>query len=174
MVAGEQHDVVGIREIRPAEYDVVADLIVDGYATIPADRGPYEMTLRDVAGRAERCLVLVAEIEARIVGTVTYVREPGPDSDTEDPEAASIRMLAVDPENRGAGIGRRLVEACIAQAGRDGRRRIGLHTETGMLAAQRLYERLGFVREPSLDWSPYPGHRILAYILDLEAGEPAE
>ena len=34
-------------------------------------------------------------------------------------------------------------------------------------AAHRIYERVGFVREPSRDWSPLPGVDLVAYRLDL-------
>jgi ribosomal protein S18 acetylase RimI-like enzyme len=38
-----------------------------------------------------------------------------------------------------------------------------------MTAAQRLYERLGFRREPEHDWSPALGIDLLGYLLNLEA-----
>jgi hypothetical protein len=40
-----------------------------------------------------------------------------------------------------------------------------------MKTAQRLYERLGFVRDPLHDWSPAPGIQLCAYVLDLGAPE---
>jgi hypothetical protein len=36
-----------------------------------------------------------------------------------------------------------------------------------MASAQRLYERLGFRRDPGNDWSPAPGISLLAFVLDL-------
>jgi len=55
----------------------------------------------------------------------------------------------------------------IPQARGAGRRRVLLDTETTMTAARRLYERLGFRREPGHDWSPVPGMLLLGYVLEL-------
>jgi hypothetical protein len=38
-----------------------------------------------------------------------------------------------------------------------------------MVAAHRLYERLGFTRLPERDWSPLPGVHLMAYGLELSA-----
>jgi RimJ/RimL family protein N-acetyltransferase len=40
-----------------------------------------------------------------------------------------------------------------------------------MTAARRLYERLGFRREPAHDWSPVPDMLLLGYVLELTAGD---
>jgi hypothetical protein len=42
-----------------------------------------------------------------------------------------------------------------------------------MASAQRLYERLGFERDPEHDWSPAPGI-VLAFTLELQPGENSE
>jgi ribosomal protein S18 acetylase RimI-like enzyme len=160
-----------IKAARPDEYAFLGELTVRAYGTLPgrdhpAHRG-YEPHLRDVAGRAERSVVLVAELDGVPVGTVTYVSGPGPDAETDDPEAAEIRMLAVAPEARGRGVGEALVRACIARARTDGRRRLVLHTRLEMAAALRLYDRLGFVRAPGLDFTPVEGIDLLGYALEL-------
>ncbi len=36
-----------------------------------------------------------------------------------------------------------------------------------MRAAHRIYERLGFTRDPERDWSPLPGVELLAFALRL-------
>ena len=78
-------------------------------------------------------------------------------------------MLAVDPAHQGRGIGHALTEWCLARARADGRERMVLHTGEWMPAAVRLYERLGFVRVPELDFSPAPGIKLIAYSLGLTA-----
>jgi hypothetical protein len=40
-----------------------------------------------------------------------------------------------------------------------------------MQAALRLYERLGFVRAPELDFRPAPGVTVKGYRVDLGAAE---
>ena len=58
----------------------------------------------------------------------------------------------------------------FAEATRDGAARIRLDTRTSMTSAQRLYERLGFNRDPDHGWSPAPGIDLIAYVLELPSG----
>jgi hypothetical protein len=37
-----------------------------------------------------------------------------------------------------------------------------------MVAAHRIYARLGFVRDPARDWSPVPGVALLAFELAFD------
>lgn len=112
--------------------------------------------------------VLVAEVEGRVVGCVTFADGQTALSEVEDPNSATIRMLGVAPEARGRGIGEALMLSCIDRARASGRQRVRLDTRTSMASAQRLYERLGFRREPAHDWSPAPGISLLAYVLNLD------
>ncbi len=139
--------------MRSDEAIAVGDLTMRSYLTVYDDVGDYEAVLRRVSHRARSADVLVADLHGEIVGTVTYVRGPGPyaEGDPPDPEAAWIRMLAVAPEAMGRGIGLALAEECIDRARADGRRRILLNTGDAQVAARRLYERLGFERRPDLD-----------------------
>jgi ribosomal protein S18 acetylase RimI-like enzyme len=159
-----------IRPVAPAEFERVGDLVVDAYAAL-GDLGPYETVLRDVADRARRAEVAVAIVDGPVAGTVTYVGGPGAYAEVDDPDAAGIRMLAVDPAFRGRGIGEALVGWCVSRAREDQRARVVLHTTDPMTDAQRLYGRLGFDRAPDLDWEPAPGDWLRGYRLAL--GDPA-
>lgn len=160
---------VVIRQIKPEEYDAAAELVVDAYRTL-GDVGDefYEPQLRDVAGRAATSEVLVAEMGGHLVGSVTFVGGQTPLSQVDDPDAGTIRMLAVSANARGRGVGEALVAACIDRAVSSGRQRVRLDTRTSMTSAQRLYERLGFRRDAEHDWSPAPGILLLSYILHLD------
>ncbi|PWK92004.1 bifunctional helix-turn-helix transcriptional regulator/GNAT family N-acetyltransferase [Fulvimonas soli] len=94
---------------------------------------------------AERCWI--AELDGERAGCVFVAR--GED----DPAVAQLRCLLVDPAARGHGIGRRLVEQCIAFARAAGYPRIRLWTNDVLVAARRIYQAAGFglVRE-------YPHH----------------
>jgi ribosomal protein S18 acetylase RimI-like enzyme len=121
-----------------------------------------------VAGHAAGAIVLVAVMAGRVVGTVTYVGKVGsPLSESTDPDAADIRMLAVAPGAAGRGIGTALVVRCIDLARAERRRRLLLLTRESMLAAQRIYGRLGFVRAPWMDKPLSGGRRLLGYALEL-------
>ena len=130
----------------------------------------YEPALRDVASRAASATVLVATDDARgpdVLAAVTVATRGGPWAEQAVPGEAVIRMLAVAPQARGRGIGEALVRACLDAAREDGCTVVRLSSQEEMTAAHRLYERLGFVRTPSLDWSPVPGLQLRTYALVL-------
>lgn len=78
-----------------------------------------------------------------------------------------LRLLAVSPDVRGRGVGRRLVEECVDRARRSGASDLGLHTSESMRAAIRLYEKMGFVRAPEFDFQPPGAELVTAYRLPL-------
>ena len=90
--------------------------------------------VRDFKPSCERCWI--AEKDGKIVGSVFAVQH--------DAETAKLRMLYVEPSARGLGIGRRLVDECVAFAGRAGYREIILYTNSVLVAARRIYEAAGF------------------------------
>ena len=164
---------VVVRPVRPGEYEAVGDLTVAAYTTIdgfsPGER--YAATLRDVAGRTETAEVIVAaDGEGRILGGVTFVPGLGPLAEFEGADESGMRMLAVDPELQGRGIGRLLAEACIERAQATGRSRLVLHTTGSMAAAPRLYRGRGFSRTPGRDLRTPGGMLLEAYVFELDGG----
>ncbi len=162
---------IEIRPVHPAEYEALGALTLRAYHALEdyPQRDPYDASLMDVKTRAESSRVVVAVArDGSLLGGVTYVSGP------EDPFAeelldgdASIRMLAVDPARQGAGVGRALTQWCLDKARQTGRRRMILHTSFRMPRAIRMYERMGFVRTPELDYSPVPGVNLLGFAFDL-------
>ncbi len=159
-----------IRPIQPAEHRAAGELIVRAYTGVSHDIGAYGPVLADVASRvADGARVLVAVDDDALLGCVTYV-PPGLESELtewEDPEACGIRMLAVEPEQQGRGVGRALVEACIGEAARDAAPRMILHTTDRMPAAHQLYRGMGFVRAATLDVQVNGAFWLRAYDLRL-------
>ena len=158
-VVGIWHDrvvAIEIREARPEEFPSISALTIDAYAAIFGidDLWDYRDELADVAGRAASADVLVAVEHGSVLGSVTYV--PGPSSpmyEFDDPDAASIRMLAVALDAQNRGVGRALAAACVDRAHAAGRHRVVLYSTDPMVIARGMYERMGFVRDAPRDWS---------------------
>ena len=154
----------------PAEYDELGALTLASFEDIEGagELGEYALTLRNVADRAERALVLVAVDGSELLGGVTFVDGPAnPYSEDLREGDAGIRMLAVAGSAQRRGVGRALTKACIDAARAQGAARVALHSTPWMVVAHRLYESMGFVRVPDRDVDVSPELRLMGFVLDL-------
>jgi len=154
-------DQAAIREVTLAAYQEYA-------AVMPPEnweryRDNFLGTLADVKPAEQ----IVAEQDGAIVGAVLLypagmaVTPPGGATFTlPSPE---IRLLAVAPAARGQGVGAALVRDCMRRARQAGSAAVTLHTTDMMQVAMSMYERMGFVRAPELDFEPAPGFAIKGY-----------
>jgi putative acetyltransferase len=135
-----------IRAIRASDDASVATIIRTVMPEFGAD-GPgfaihdAEVDRMSAAYAPPRALYLVVELEGRVVGGGGV----GPLAGA-DPDVCELRKMYFLKEARGLGIGKQVLEHCIAAAREMGYRTMYLETLTGMEAAQRLYEQLGFRR----------------------------
>lgn len=176
---------IDLRGARSGELDDVAELLVESYAEF-SDLFPsalwtaYRRELAAVRSRLDVAELIVAVREGECVGTVSLYPDAAADGHGWPEGLSSLRLLAVRPAMRGRGVGRRLVEECLVRARRRGAAALGLHTAPFMRAANRLYETMGFVRAPQLDFDPHvryaggstpaePAERVpaLAYVVQL-------
>ena len=79
----------------------------------------------------------VAEADGRIVGSVFLIH-------TDRPTVGKLRLLYVEPDARGLGVGKRLVNGCIERACEVGYDQLELWTDNVLSAARSIYERAGF------------------------------
>ena len=90
-------------------------------------------------------VVLVAEQNGEVVG-YSYAGDEGWDYMALRGPAGVLYDIVVDPDQRGQGVGRRLLDATLAALKARGAPRVVLSTAEGNEAAQRLFARAGFRR----------------------------
>ncbi len=66
-----------------------------------------------------------------------------------------LRVLWVEPDARGSGLGRRLVDACLEEARAQGCREVVLWTMDVLHAARRIYADVGFVKTAEAPHADY-------------------
>jgi DNA-binding MarR family transcriptional regulator/N-acetylglutamate synthase-like GNAT family acetyltransferase len=111
--------------------------------------------------KRERCWF--AERDGSNVGCVFLVEK--------SKTVSQLRMLLVDPSARGLGIGKRLVEECIAFASSCGYRKMTLWTNDILHSARRIYEDAGF-RLTKEERHHSFGHDLVGQVWDLEIRTP--
>jgi DNA-binding MarR family transcriptional regulator/GNAT superfamily N-acetyltransferase len=82
----------------------------------------------------ERCWI--AERDGRFLGCIFVVEKKK--------SIAQLRLLLVEPEARGMGLGRRLVDEVIQFSRQAGYRRLQLWTQSELTAARNIYRAAGF------------------------------
>jgi DNA-binding MarR family transcriptional regulator/GNAT superfamily N-acetyltransferase len=92
--------------------------------------------IRTYDPRRERCWI--AELNGEPVGSIFLVKA----SD----QVAKLRLLLVEKQARGLGVGQALTEQCIHFAKDAGYRSITLWTQSILVAARGIYQRAGFHR----------------------------
>ncbi|MDM7831661.1 GNAT family N-acetyltransferase [Cellulomonas edaphi] len=166
---------VRVRLVAPHEYDAVSRLSVDAYThdyELPDD---YVASIADVAGRAREHEVWVAEdlADRLLLGTVATPRPGGHLSPLGRDGELDFRLLAVAPSARGRGVGELLTRHVIELARQRGAERVVMNSGPRMVAAHRLYHRLGFVRLHERETERVAGGVLLAFGYDLApSGDP--
>ncbi|MEV4948739.1 GNAT family N-acetyltransferase [Streptomyces sp. NPDC053755] len=131
----------------------------------PADRATWERLFRaylDFYGRVEgpetyerawrafrddtRLHALAARLDGRLVGFTHFLVHPS----TSGPDVCYLQDLFTEPQARGKGVARALIEAVAAWAGARGCDRVYWNTQESNATARRLYDKVarntGFIK----------------------------
>lgn len=162
-----------LRPLRPGDLGWVVWSQGAGYAEQFDWNEEYEALVARIvadfaAGHApEREAGWIAEVDGRPVGSVFCV---GAEATT-----AKLRLLWVEPDARGRGVGAALVRRCIAFAREAGYESMALWTVSMLLSARRLYEDAGFALETEEPVRMF-GHDLVAqtWRLDLHPSSDAD
>lgn len=170
----EKKNKLKIRDARSEDRDAAREITLSAFQQYAALLSPprwegYRENIRATMTDVGPAQQIVAEREGVILGSV-LLYPPGTAFSTPDEgplTCPEVRLLAVAPEARGQGIGAALMKECLRRTRRLGAPCLNLHTTDMMQVAMRMYERMGFVRVPDLDFHPDPSITVKAYRFDL-------
>jgi len=159
-----------IREAGAGDLEAVESLVKGAYLEyreqVPPELWEKWMESVSQAIHAGAGLLLVAEVAGAIQGVVQFFPDASRSGQGRWPAGSgTIRLLAVRAQARGQGLGTSLTRECLRRARELRLPTLFLYTGRFMLAAQRIYEKLGFKRAPEFEPECSPGP--LAYRLDL-------
>ncbi|RKN43188.1 GNAT family N-acetyltransferase [Streptomyces hoynatensis] len=120
---------------------MLADDVLGATRENPADPAPYLAAFERIAADPNQHL-LVAERDGRTVGTLQLAILHG--LSRRGASRALIEAVRVRSEERGAGIGGRLIRLAVEEARRQGCALVQLTSDATRKDAHRFYERLGF------------------------------
>lgn len=125
-------------------HKVTSEVVLAFEALIPqlsrSNPAPTEAELNDMV-TSSACDVFVARVDGNIVGSLTLVTFRIPTG-----IRAWIEDVVVDESARGHGVGEALNQAAIQEARQKGAVTVDLTSRPSREAANRLYQRIGFVQ----------------------------
>ena len=141
-LGGRRSAAIRIRTHQPGDLGWIVERHGAVYARDYGFDSGFEALVAEIAAKflkeynpdRERCWI--AELDGRRVGSVMLVKQSH--------EMAKLRLLLVEAEARGLGLGRQLVETCLQFARATGYREMTLWTNSILDEARGLYESLGF------------------------------
>jgi len=119
-----------VRQFLPKDFERISQITKDSFP-YPWSESYLRRTSQKRAGE-----ILIAETAGKTVGYILgYVKHN---------YCGSVKILAVDPDFRKQGIGRKLIEAIIEKLKKEGAQKIFLKLRAKNTVAENFYEQLGF------------------------------
>lgn len=153
-----------IRNANPSEFEEIGKLLIRVYSALEGfpkqDEQPnYYKMLANIGTFTEypETELLVALDENNVIaGAVVYFNDMqyygSGGIATQEKDSAGFRLLGVDSQARGKGIGKLLTLECIKKATENKRKQIIIHSTLAMKTAWGMYENIGFKRDEILDF----------------------
>jgi GNAT superfamily N-acetyltransferase len=168
-----------VRNAKPEEFIEAGKLMVKAYSQLEgfpskSEQPAYYDMLEKVGEftKKENTELLVAiSPENKVVGAVVYFSDlknyGSGGTIAEIKNSSGFRLLAVDPEERGKGIGKLLCKECMARTKKNNHNHLFIHSTESMKIARAMYEKLGFLRFKEIDFVQ-GGLPVFGFKLTLE------
>ena len=135
-----------VRPARPDELDEAGRITLEAYREYEKEFPdeywePYAVELANARRRADVGIVVVAELDRRLVGAAALRPDPYED------DTMYLQMVAADPGVRRAGIGLAIMDYAFAYAREQGAKTLKWNTVSFMHPARKLYTHLGYEPE---------------------------
>jgi GNAT superfamily N-acetyltransferase len=153
-----------IRSADSSEFEQIGKLLISVYSQLegfPKEKDQpnyYKMlaNIGDFTNSPETELLVAVDKKNMILGAVVYFNEMqfygSGGIATQEQNSAGFRLLGVDTNARGQGIGKLLTQECIKKATDNKRQQLIIHSTLAMKTAWKMYEDLGFKRSEDLDF----------------------
>lgn len=154
------HDIIDVRVFKEDDHPKIRELILSILTKeYPFDKSCYSdsdlYSLGETYG-GKRDSFFVIEKDSRIIGTAA-VKE-------ESDNMALLRRVFVDPEFRGKGYGKLLVDRAVDFCKQNGYNHIVFRTTNRMIQAIQLCKKKGFKEAESADLG---GFKIYKFLLEI-------
>lgn len=135
----------------------------EGGRDTPYARSDFEQTKTAAAH------LLVAERDGAVVGVIALLAPGAPSRAVALEDEVELARLVVSSTSRRQGIGRALANRCTELAQGEGRTAISLWSRPYQRSGHRLYESLGYQRQPERDSVDETGFGRLVFRLDIKS-----
>jgi len=153
-----------VRNAFPEEFDEIGRKLVlvysqlEGFPKETEQPEYYKMlaNIGELTRKPETELLVAVTANGEIAGSVVYFSDMqyygSGGTAIEEKNASGFRLLGVDPDFRGKGVGKLLTLECIRRAKEKQNKQVIIHTTKAMQTAWKMYESIGFNRSEDLDF----------------------